>query len=126
MIENDERQFTLADNLRIHEATGVPLLFDRFHHQLCNHGESLEEALEMAMPTWAGHGAPMVDYSSQHSERQPGAHTMSIDLEDFAGVAALLRDRQVDVMLEIKDKESSVLRAMAYLAAQPESAAVAS
>ncbi len=123
VIENDERQFTLADNLRIHEATGVPLLFDTFHHQLFNHGESLEEALAIAMPTWEGHGAPMIDYSSQHSERQTGAHTMSIDLEDFAGVAALLRDCQVDVMLEIKDKESSVLRAMAYLAAQPDSAA---
>lgn len=118
MIENDERQFALADNMRIHDATGVPLLFDIFHHQLFNHGEPLDQALSIVMPTWDGHGAPMVDYSSQHTERQSGAHTISIALDDFAPVAELLHDREVDVMLEIKDKEASVLKAMAYLAEQ--------
>jgi UV DNA damage endonuclease len=118
VIENDERQFTLADNMRIHEATGIPVLFDVFHHRLFNHEESLDQALAIAMPSWAGHGAPMIDYSSQHSERQPGAHTTSIDLDDFARVAALLWDQEVDVMLEIKDKETSALKAMAYLASQ--------
>lgn len=116
VIENDERQFALADNVRMHDATGIPLLFDTFHHTLFNHGESLAEAIALAAPTWAGHGAQMLDYSSQHGERQPGAHAISIDLDDFAGVASLLVDREVDVMLEIKDKEASVLKAMAYLA----------
>jgi len=115
VIENDERQFSLADNVRIHEATGIPLLFDTFHHQLFNHGESLEKALAVAMPTWQGHGDPMIDYSSQHRERQPGAHTMSIDLDDFAPLARLLRGQDVDVMFEIKDKEASVLAAKVYL-----------
>lgn len=115
VIENDERQFSLADNIRIHEATGIPLLFDTFHHHLFNHGESLETALATAMPTWRGHGDPMIDYSSQHRERQPGAHTMSIDLDDFAPLATLLGGRNVDVMFEIKDKEASVLAAKAYL-----------
>jgi UV DNA damage endonuclease len=115
VIENDERQFSLADTLRIHNATGVPLLFDTFHHTLFNHGETLAEAIDLAQATWSGHGAQMIDYSSQHTERQPGAHTISIDLDDFALVSAILRDREVDVMLEIKDKEASVLRAMAFL-----------
>lgn len=125
VIENDERQFALADNTRIHEATGIPLLFDVFHHRLFNHGESLDQALSMAMSTWDGHGAPMIDYSSQHRERQPGAHTMSIELEDFATVAEMLHDRDVDVMLEIKDKETSVLKAMAYLASDTASSVMA-
>lgn len=125
VIENDERQFALADNKRIHDETGVPLLFDIFHHHLFNHGESLDQALSTAMSTWDGHGMPMIDYSSQHTERQPGAHTMSIELEDFAAVAALLHDRDVDVMLEIKDKEASVLKAMAYLASETASSVMA-
>lgn len=127
VIENDERQFSLADNRRIHEATGIPLLFDTFHHHLFNHGESLETALAIAMPTWRGHGAPMIDYSSQHQERQPGAHTMSIDLDDFAPLARLLHGQDVDVMFEIKDKEASVLAAKAYLfgeAVEPSTAAL--
>lgn len=117
VIENDERQFALADNMRVHGATGVPALFDIFHHKLFNNKEPLGDALQTAMSTWGGHGAPIVDYSSQHPERQSGAHAMSIDLDDFAPVAALLRAREVDVMLEIKDKEASVVKAMAYLLA---------
>lgn len=115
VIENDERQYSLRDNLVIHEACGIPLLFDTFHHSIFNNGESLPEAFDLFMPTWKGHGTPMMDYSSQHGERQTGAHTMSIDLDDFAKVIDDLGDRDADIMLEIKDKEQSVLKAQEWL-----------
>lgn len=114
-IENDERQYCLADAMRIHEATGIPVVFDVLHHRLFGEGESLEDALALAMPTWSGHGAPMIDYSSQHPDRQRGAHAISLDLDDFLPVAAAIGDRDADVMLEIKDKEASALRAIAAL-----------
>ena len=57
----------------------------------------------------------MMDYSTQHPEKQAGAHTPSIDLDDFARVLALLGNREVDIMLEIKDKEASALKAMALI-----------
>lgn len=115
VIENDERQYSLADNLVIHRATGIPVLFDVFHHSILNEGETLDDAFDAFIPTWQGHGAPMMDYSSQHTEKQAGAHTQSIDLDDFARVMAQLDDRRVDLMLEIKDKEGSVLKAMEWL-----------
>jgi UV DNA damage endonuclease len=115
VIENDERNYSLADNLAIHERTGIPLLFDVFHHTLLNDGESLPEALDAFMPTWDGHGAPMMDYSTQNPDKQPGAHTQSIDIDDFAGVLAEIGDRDLDIMLEIKDKEQSALAAMALV-----------
>ena len=121
VIENDERQYSLADAMRIHAATGIPVLFDVLHHRLFNEGESLAEALDLAMPTWNGHGPPMIDYSSQHPERQRGAHAMTIDLDDFLPVAAAIGDRDADVMLEIKDKEGSALRAIAALQDPPSS-----
>ena len=117
VIENDERQYSLADNMVIHAETGVPLLFDTFHHSILNNGEPLNEAFDRFMPTWQGHGLPMMDYSSQHSERQRGAHSISIDLADFGAVVDALGDRDVDIMLEIKDKESSALRANEWLSA---------
>jgi len=112
VIENDERQFNLADNLAIHAACGVPVLLDVFHHRLFNEGESLAEALDAVVPTWAGHGPAMIDYSSQNPQKQAGAHTISIDLGDFGPVLDELIGRDVDLMLEIKDKETSVLRAI--------------
>jgi len=114
VIENDERQFNLADTLAIHAETGVPVLFDVFHHHIFNEGETLAEALDAVIPTWHGHGPAMIDYSSQNSEKQTGAHTASIDLDDFGPVLDELAGRDVDVMLEIKDKEVSALKALGF------------
>jgi UV DNA damage endonuclease len=111
-IENDERLFSLADNVRIHAATGVPLIFDTFHHSILNAGEALADALDQVQTTWSGHGPVMVDYSTQDPAKGPGAHAATIDLEDFAAVLGVLDGRDVDVMLEIKDKEKSALAAM--------------
>ena len=119
VIENDERQYSLEDNLTIHAATGIPLLFDVFHHALNNNGESIPSALDLFMPTWAGHGLPAMDYSSQNPDKQAGAHTLSVDLEDFSWFTAELGDRNVDIMLEIKDKEQSVLAVQAWLSSRP-------
>ena len=116
VIENDERQYSLADNRSIHEVTGIPLLFDVFHHTLHNDGESVEEALDLFMPTWEGHGVPAMDYSSQNPDKQAGAHTLSVDLPDFGRFLDDLGERNVDIMLEIKDKEASVLAVQRLIA----------
>lgn len=112
-IENDERLFSLVDNLAIHARTGVPLVFDTFHHSLFNNGESPDEALELVAPTWEGHGPAMIDYSTQDPAKSPGAHAATIDPDDFARVLPHLRRHEIDIMLEIKDKESSTLTALA-------------
>lgn len=67
------------------------------------------------MPTWDGHDVPMMDYSSQPGEKQAGAHTQSIDMADFEAVMVQLEGREVDVMLEIKDKEHSALKAIEWV-----------
>lgn len=121
VIENDERQYSLADNLAIHRETGIPLLFDVFHHAIHNAGETVPEALDLFMPTWSGHGTPSMDYSSQNPDKQVGAHTLSVDLDDFAAFHGQIGDRSLDVMLEIKDKERSVLAVQGWLAEQTDS-----
>ncbi len=116
-VENDDRLFTVADCLEISRRTGVPVLFDSFHHRLNNRGEKEAEALALAAATWKRrHGPPMVDYSSQKQGARPGSHAESIDLRHFARFAAAAAGLGCDVMLEIKDKEKSALRARSYLA----------
>ena len=116
VIENDERQYGLSDNLAIHARTGIPVLFDVFHHAILNDGESLPEAMDLFMPTWRGHGLPAMDYSAQHAEKQAGAHAISVDLAAFDAFLGQIADRDVDIMLEIKDKENSALAVLAALA----------
>ncbi|PKG32472.1 MAG: UV DNA damage repair endonuclease UvsE [Methanoregula sp.] len=112
VIENDDNRFTAPDCLSVHEQTGIPVLFDVFHHACNNAGEAMEDALQLTGNTWKkSDGVPMVDYSSQHPGKRPGSHADHIDPEDFSAFLQHSRPFDRDIMLEIKDKESSALRA---------------
>lgn len=113
VIENDDRNYTLGDCLGVSSRTGLPVLFDTLHHNVKTSGESFREAIESISGTWANEdGPPMVDYSSQAKGRKPGVHTDSIVLEDFSAFLAETASFDFDVMLEIKDKETSALKAI--------------
>ncbi|MFI7587135.1 UV DNA damage repair endonuclease UvsE [Spongisporangium articulatum] len=116
VIENDERTASVADCLRLHEKTGIPVLFDTLHHTVKNAGETQLKALDAARGTWsAADGTPMVDYSTQDDAKRVGAHTQTLDVEDFRSFVRRLRGRDVDVMLEIKNKEASAMQARVVL-----------
>ncbi len=113
VIENDDRNYTLRDCLRIHEKTGVPVIFDSFHHELNSSGESFSLAIQEVTETWSkSDGVPMVDYSSQRSGERKGKHAESIDLRRFKRFLRETTPRDFDIMLEIKDKERSALKAL--------------
>lgn len=117
VVENDDRLFPLRDCLHLHELTGVPILFDNFHHECLNHGEPMHEALRLAAGTWhpTRDGVPMMDYSSQALGERKGKHTDDLVDELFRGFLADLNGLDMDIMLEIKNKEASALRAVAIL-----------
>lgn len=51
VIENDDHLFNLRDCLSINEQTGIPIVFDNFHHELFCDGEPLKIALHKALLT---------------------------------------------------------------------------
>lgn len=112
-IENDDRSYSLSDCLFISRNTGIPVLFDQFHHRLLNRGESVRQAVESAEATWEPASGPlMVDYSSQEPGGRRGTHAETIDLEDFKAFIGEIQGIEADIMLEIKDKETSALKAL--------------
>ncbi|MBM4024268.1 MAG: UV DNA damage repair endonuclease UvsE [Planctomycetes bacterium] len=114
VVENDEKSYSLRDCLTIHEETGLPVLLDTFHHSLLNHGEDLPACFERTGPTWRPEcGLPMVDYSTQAAGKPRGVHTAGIELKDFRSLLTQSRPHDFDIMLEIKDKETSALKAVA-------------
>lgn len=116
VIENDDRLFGLEDCLRIHQQVGIPVLFDTFHHTCLNQGESMKEAIKIAASTWKKKDGPlMVDYSSQQEGARKGKHTESLDLKDFKALLSDFEEQEADIMLEIKDKEKSALKAIQCL-----------
>ena len=119
VIENDEKSYNLSDCLEINRKTTIPVLFDYFHHNLNNTGEAIEECFEKFTETWkAKDGLPMVDYSSQKPEKSKGTHIKSIDMDDFKKFLKETRNFDFDIMLEIKDKETSALKAVEFLKCQ--------
>ena len=113
VIENDDRSYTVADCLHIHSETGVPVLFDIFHHELNNSGETAGKVLESVTKTWKGSdGIPMVDYSNGERGGRSGAHGRKIELRQFKRFLNTTRPFDIDIMLEIKDKEKSALKAV--------------
>ena len=119
VIENDERNYSLSDCLGIHDNTGIPVLFDVLHHEMNNRGESLAGAFALFTKTWEEEdGTPMVDYSQ--STGGPGArHSESIDVHQYKRFLEQTKAFDYDVMLEIKDKEASVLRVLPILVSDP-------
>ena len=119
VIENDER-WPLADVLPLAERLSVPVVFDAFHHRLAPSLPGLDDrALVLrAAETWTpADGRPEIHFSTQEPGRRPGAHAERLDLDAFARFAAAVGDLPVDRVLEVKDKERSVLRARRLLRA---------
>jgi UV DNA damage endonuclease len=116
VVENDDRNYTLRDCIHISRETGLPVLFDAFHHEVNNLGEAEGRALGIAHGTWRSRdGIPMVDYSSPRGAGRRGSHAESIDLNHFGAFLEETKNHDFDLMLEIKDKEKSALKAVRLL-----------
>ena len=115
-IENDERMFSLKDCVSISEKTGIPIIFDFFHHACLNNKETIHEAIKLASSTWKSQdGLLMTDYSSQSLGERKGKHIQSINISDFKNTINQVKEIDFDVMLEIKDKEKSAIKALNLL-----------
>lgn len=126
VIENDERCYTVADALSASKAIGVPVVFDVFHHTwnpaLEQH--SLRSIIQLAAKTWRKRdGRVKIHYSNQWRGQAPGTHSKSISVPKFLQFYDSVRDLDVDIMFEVKDKQRSVLKVMPYLRARQRRAA---
>jgi UV DNA damage endonuclease len=116
VIENDDRLFSLKDCLYINQLTGIPFVFDSFHHECLNSEESVRDAIMKAQTAWKDKdGSLMVDYSSQKEGERRGKHATTIDLSLFKNFIDETKGLEFDIMLEIKDKEKSALKAIKLL-----------
>ena len=69
VLENDDIRYSAADVLRIHNETGVPLVFD-YQHFWCMNPEKLEmlPTLERMLATWPEGVRPKLHYSCARTE----------------------------------------------------------
>ena len=110
-VENDDKasMYSVKDLMYIHERIGIPIVFDYHHHKFCTGDLSEEEALKLAVSTWPKDIVPVVHYSESkalhesNDKLRPQAHSDYIsEVPNTYGLA-------VDIMVEAKAKELSIL-----------------
>lgn len=115
VLENDERSYTAEEVLFIAKETKLPMVFDNLHHKINPSLESLSdlEWIQVANQTWTlADGDQKIHYSQQAPNKRPGAHSQTIDLEIFKQFS---QGVEADMMLEVKDKNRSVLKTQLLL-----------
>jgi len=108
-LENDDKgnMFSVADLIPVHEATGIPIVFDYHHHQFCTGGLTEQEALELAISTWPDGITPVVHYSESRTLEQ-GGEAPTPAHSDLCHGPMRLYGNDVDIMVEAKAKELAV------------------
>lgn len=115
IIENDERCFCFDDIFYISTKTGSPVIFDNLH-QKCYLKRNLsdletKEILVKAASTWSD-CTPKIHYSQQAKDKKIGSHSPTIRVREFMDYYNLIAETNldIDIMLEVKDKNLSVLK----------------
>lgn len=113
VIENDHSLFTIEEVLDIGRSENIPVVFDILHHRVnpSMTKKSDEEWIAECATTWSlEDGAQKIHYSQQAIDKAPGAHSSTIDVTTFLDDCKRLPLAQVDVMLEVKDKNLSAIK----------------
>lgn len=131
VLENDDGRYSASDVLKIHHATGVPLIFDH-QHFWCFNPEQLElgETVRRFLKTWPRGVRPKIHFSSPRTELrqlkrkdrktrkgtivlQPPVwrgHADFCQPFEFITLMRMLDGCDFDVMLEAKSKDLALLR----------------
>ncbi len=131
VLENDDSRYSAADVLKIHRATGVPLIFDHQHFCCHNPGRlELRATVEKFLRSWPQGVRPKVHFSSPRTELrelkrrnrqtrklerilQPPVWTGHADYcnpFEFIRFIRELEGLEFDVMLEAKAKDLALVR----------------
>ena len=113
IIENDDRLYNIEDVLTLAHRLHVPAVYDNLHHAINPPPSGGTDPYWIAegKKTWkAADGNQKIHYSQQALDKRPGAHTDTINLETFLTFHERLEDKQIDIMLEVKDKNLSAIK----------------
>ena len=113
IIENDDRLYNIEEVLELAHRLQIPAVYDNLHHAInpTPSGGTDPYWIAEAKKTWkAVDGNQKIHYSQQAPGKRPGAHTDTIDLETFLTFHEQLENKQIDIMLEVKDKNLSAIK----------------
>ena len=94
----------------ISKRTGVPVVFDYYHHKFCTGGLNEEEALALAASTWPKHIVPCTHYSESRRKEKLDESIKAQAHSDLIRNPIQTYGLDIDVVVEAKHKELAVLK----------------
>lgn len=120
VLENDDRIFTIEDVLELGLSLRCPVVFDNLHNEVNPPETDMSESawINACTQTWQYEdGTPKTHYSQQAQNKRLGSHSRTIDADAFLAYLSDIHD-DVDVMLEVKDKNLSAVKCLLCSSAQ--------
>lgn len=113
VIENDDKSYHISDVLSISDKIHVPVIYDNLHNRLNSSDSEKEDAywIRLCKKTWnAGDGRQKTHYSQQNELKRPGSHSETIRINEFIQYYQSVQGENIDIMLEVKDKNLSAVK----------------
>ncbi len=113
VIENDDRNYTIEDVLEIGEKLNIPVVFDTLHNKINPSNKFTKDLkwIEECAKTWQYKDGPQkIHYSQQDYSKKAGAHSNTISIVEFMKFYENIINRDLDIMLEVKDKNLSAVK----------------
>lgn len=112
IIENDEKNYSFINVLNICKAINAPMVFDNLHNECFgDNNYTLDKLFELAKSTWSNEKCNMkVHYSQQDTKKKTGSHSPTIFTDDFLKYYSVAKNYNLDIMLEVKDKDFSAIK----------------
>jgi len=111
-IENDDKanMYSVVELVEgITKRTGVPVVFDYYHHKFCTGGLNEQEALELAASTWPEGIVPCTHYSESRRKEHLDESIKAQAHSDLINGPIETYGNNIDVVVEAKHKELAVL-----------------
>lgn len=113
VVENDDKSYNICDVLYIGEQLNIPVIFDNLHHVVNSPGLDKSESfwISKCHHTWQEKdGHQKIHYSQQDYDKKIGSHSKSIQIREFMAFYSNLGREDIDIMLEVKDKNLSAIK----------------
>lgn len=113
VLENDDRSYNISDVLEIGTILNAPVVFDNLHNEINPSDKKKNDFywINECSKTWGKKdGNQKIHYSQQNPIKKLGAHSESIKINKFMDFYEDVEREDLDIMLEVKDKNLSAIK----------------
>ncbi|HHY22831.1 MAG TPA: UV DNA damage repair endonuclease UvsE, partial [Clostridiaceae bacterium] len=113
VLENDDKSYNICDVLEIGTILNLPVVFDNLHNEIncCDKQKSDFYWISECRKTWQEKdGKQKIHYSQQDPMKKVGSHSNTIRINEFMDFHENLESKNIDIMLEVKDKNLSAIK----------------